>query len=363
MRRILDRYVVREVVRTCAGVTPVLLLILVGTQFARMLARAAAERLPRDVMFELMGLKTVEYLTVLVPLAVFFSIVLALGRLYRDSEMTVMSACGVGPARLWRPVLLLAGLTAALLAWLAFDVRPMVAYRSHVVKIEAQRDLRANLITANRFRSTPDGSLVFYARAAEDDGSLQGVFIQRRRGDSVELAIASRGVQQPTADGRGRELILYDGRRFVGIPGTTDLRIVDFEEHGIPVILPRADTRPDDPEMVTTADLLVTRSPANWAELHWRLASPISLMVLALLAVPLARSGTRDSRYERLGYAILAYIIYSNLLGVAYSLVAKETVSAAVGFWWVHLPLAAAAVLLMAVQSGWRPWRRGRRSA
>lgn len=346
--------------RTCAGVTPVLLIILVGTQFARVLARAAAERLPRDVMFELMGLKTVEYLTVLVPLAVFFSIVLALGRLYRDSEMTVMAACGIGPVRLYRPVLLLAGLTAAVLAWLAFDVRPVVAYRSHVVKIEAQRDLRANLITANRFRSTPDGSLVFYAREAGDEGSLEGVFIQRRRGDSVELAIASRGVQRTTADGRARELILYDGRRFVGVPGTTELQIVDFEEHGIPVVLPRADTRPDDPEMVLTADLLVTRKPEDWAELHWRLASPISLMILALLAVPLARSGTRDSRYERLGYAILAYLIYSNLLGVAYSLVAKETVSPTVGFWWVHLPMVAVALLLMAFQSGWRPLRLGR---
>jgi lipopolysaccharide export system permease protein len=355
---IIDRYVVREVVRTCAGVTPVLLIILVGTQFARVLARAAAERLPRDVMFQLMGLKTVEYLTILVPLAVFFSIVLALGRLYRDSEMTVMAACGVGPARLYRPVLLVAGFTAAMLAWLAFDVRPVVAYRSHVVKIEAQRDLRANLITANRFRSTPDGSLVFYAKAAGDDGSLQGVFIQRRRGDTVELAVASRGVQRTTADGKGRELILYDGRRFVGVPGTTDLRIVDFKEHGIPVVLPEADTRPDDPEMVATADLLVTRSPEDWAELHWRLASPISLMILALLAVPLSRSGTRASRYDRLGFAILVYLIYSNLLGVAYSMVAKEKIPSWLGFWWVHIPLAGLALLLMAWQSGWRPLRR-----
>ncbi|KPK61292.1 MAG: hypothetical protein AMJ59_02375 [Gammaproteobacteria bacterium SG8_31] len=363
MRRILDRYVVREVVRTCAGVTPVLLIILVGTQFARVLARAAAERLPRDVMFELMGLKTIEYLTVLVPLAVFFSIVLALGRLYRDSEMTVMAACGVGPARLYRPVMLVAGLTAALLAWLAFDVRPVVAYRSHVVKIEAQRDLRANLITANRFRSTPDGSLVFYAGSADEDGGLKGVFIQRRRGDTIELAVASRGVQRQTADGKGRELILYDGRRFVGIPGTIDVHILDFEEHRIPVVMPKADISPDDPEMVLTPDLLVTGMPEDWAELHWRLASPISLMVLALLAVPIARSGTRDSRYDRLGYAILVYLIYSNLLGVAYSLVAKETVSPLVGFWWVHVPVASVAIALMAWQSGWRPFRRRRRAA
>ncbi len=354
MGGILNRYVVREVVRTCAGVTPVLLVILVGTQFARVLARAANERLPREAMFELMGLKTVEYLTVLLPLALFFSIVLALGRLYRDSEVTVMAACGVGPARLYRPVMLVTGLLAAALAWLAFDVRPVVAYQSHIVKEEAKRDLRSKLITPSRFRSTPDGSLVFYARDADEDGTLLEVFIQRRQGERVELAVAARGEQRPTPDGEGRELILYDGRRYTGIPGTTDLKIVTFEEHGIPVILPPADTRPDDPEMVSTIDLLLDGGTEEWAELHWRLSAPVSLIVLALLAVPLSRSSTRSGRYDRLGYAVLVYLIYSNLLGVGNTLVANGTVSHWIGLWWVHLPMAAIGIGMLAWQSGWR---------
>jgi lipopolysaccharide export system permease protein len=358
LSRILDRYVVREILRTMSGVTPVLLVILVGTQFARVLARAASDRLPREAMFELMGLKTIEYLTVLLPLAMFFSIVLALGRLYRDSEMTVMAACGIGPSRLYRPVMLITGLVAAILAWLAFDARPLVAHRSHVVKVEAQRQLQSELIVPSRFRSTPDGRLVFYARSIDDDGTLNDIFIQRRRGDKIELAIAARAVQRSIAGGDGRELVLLDGRRFMGVPGTNDMSIVTFQEHGIPVILPPADTSPDDPEMLPTLDLLLVAGPEDWAEIHWRLASPVSLIILALLAVPLARSGARSSRYDRLGFAVLLYLIYSNLLGVAYSLVAKESVPAWLGYWWVLVPFDALAFLMMVWQSGWRPLRR-----
>jgi len=272
--------------------------------------------------------------------------------------MTVMAACGIGPSRLYRPVMLITGLVAAVLAWLAFDARPLVAYRSHVVKVEAQRQLQSELIVPSRFRSTPDGRLVFYARSMDDDGTLHDIFIQRRRGEQIELAIAAQAVQRTIAGGDGRELVLLNGRRFFGAPGTSDMKIVTFEEHGIPVILPPADTRPDDPEMLPTLDLLLVGGPEYWAEIHWRLASPVSLIILALLAVPLARSGTRSSRYDRLGFAVLLYLIYSNLLGVAYSLVAKESTPTWLGYWWVHLPFILLVFLMMIWQSGWRPFRR-----
>lgn len=361
MAAIINRYIIREILRTFAAVTPILLAILVGNQFARVLERAASERLPRDAMFELMGLKTVEFLTLLLPLALFFSIVMALGRLYRDSEMTALAACGIGWGRLYRPVLTLTGLVAAVIAWLSFVAVPDVTYRSFVLKEEAKRELQANLIVPNRFRSSPDGSLVFYARSAEGDDAqiLRDLFIQRREGDRIELAVAPRGMQRETADG-GRELVLYDGRRFMGVPGTTEFRILEFAEHGIPIVVPPADLQPDNRDMVPTLDLLFGADPEDWAELNWRLSAPVSLIVLALLAVPLARSGTRVSRFDRLGYAILVYLIYSNLLGVAQSLLARGETPYWLGFWWVHLPLLLVAVAMLAWQAGWRPIRRRR---
>ena len=115
MGSIIDRYLLREVVRTFVGVTAVLLLILLGDQFARGLARAAAARIPRDAVLKLMGLTSIEYLSLLVPAAFFFAVMLALGRFYRDSEMAAMAACGIGTPRLLKPLLLCAALVATAL--------------------------------------------------------------------------------------------------------------------------------------------------------------------------------------------------------------------------------------------------------
>ena len=95
----LDRYLLREVTWTFIAVTGVLLVVLMSNQFARVLGQAAQNDFPGVVVATLIGLTTLQYLTVLVPIGLFLGIVLALGRLYHESEMTAMNACGVGTLR------------------------------------------------------------------------------------------------------------------------------------------------------------------------------------------------------------------------------------------------------------------------
>lgn len=354
MSRIVDRYVIREVARTCFGVTFVLLIILVGNQFARVLGRAAAERLTRDAVFELLWLSSIEYLTVLLPLALFFAVVLSLGRLYRDSEVTAMVACGIAPHRLCRPVLILAALLAALAGWLSFEVGPWVAYRTHLVKVEAKRQLRSAALVPGRFRVAPGGEIVFYARSADPDGALRDVFIQRRRDERVEVVVAAKAEQALSPDGNRRDLLLKNGRRYVGVPGSLDFYIVDFEEHGVPIILPAIEDFPEERETRSTAELLASTSLVEQAEFQWRLAAPISLLVLGLMAVPLARTNSRTSRFDRIGLAVLAYLIYTNLLGVGRNLIESGKVAPWLGINWVHLLALTLTLVALAWQSGWR---------
>lgn len=362
MSRIVDRYVIREIARTCFGVTFVLLLILVGNQFARVLGRAASERLTRDAVFELLWLTSIEYLTVLLPLALFFAVVLSLGRLYRDSEITAMTACGIGPLRLCRPVLIFALLLAVLVSWLSFEVRPWVNYRTHLVKVEAKRQLRSAALVPGRFRIAPGGEIVFYARGADDDGTLRDVFIQRRDGNQIEAVIAASAEQALSPDGNRRELVLRDGRRYVGVPGTLEFYVVDFEEHGIPIILPSIDDFPEERETESTIQLLGSPDVADQAELQWRLSSPLSLVLLALVAVPLAKTSSRTSRFDRIGLAILVYLVYTNLLGVGRNMIESGKAPGWLGISWVHVTVLVFALAALAWQSGVRiRFRRRRR--
>lgn len=362
MTRILDRYLLKEVVRTFVGVTAVLLLILLGDQFARGLARAAADRIPRDAVLKLMGLTSIEYLSLLVPAAFFFAVMLSLGRFYRDSEMAAMQACGVGAGRLLRPLLLCAVVVASGLAVLSFDTVPWAERTASRIKQEGQQRLQLTALEPGRFRSAAGGRLVFFAQDRNPAGELTGVFIQRRVGERVEVVTAARADQRLDLEAGENFLILYDGIRYVGRPGRVDFATARFREHGVPLPLPGQPTEEEERRQLGTLALLASDQPEDLAEVHWRVAAPVSVLLLTLLAVPLARTGPRSGRYARLGFGILVYVIYSNLLGVARTLIEDGRMPAWLGLWWVHVLVLGAGLFMFFLHGGgvrrviWR-WR------
>lgn len=356
MSGIIDRYLLRETFRTFVGVTAVLMLILLGDQFARGLARAAADRIPREAVLKLMGLTSLEYLSLMVPAAFFFAVMLTMGRLYRDSEMAALNACGVGSGRLLRPLLWAAAVVASGLAMLSFDTVPWAARMSTEIRQEGQRQLQLTALEPGRFRSASGGRLVFYARDRNAAGQLTGVFIQQRTEENVEVVTAARADQRISLERDENYLVLYDGIRYTGRPGSPEFRTARFVEHGIPLPVPRRTDASQQRRQMPTLELLGTGLAEDRAELHWRLAAPASLLILTLLAVPLGRTPPRSGRYGRLGFAILVYVIYSNLLGVGRTLLEDGRAPAWLGLWWVHAAVACAGLLMLYLQGGgaWR---------
>jgi len=353
----LDRYLLREVTVTFVAVTGVLLIVLLSNQFARVLGQAAASGFPASIVLTLIGLTTLQQLTVLVPIGLFLGIVLALGRLYHESEMTAMTACGVGPLRIYRPIALLAVVVVALLAVLSYRIVPAAWIKSNDLRLEATRAAQFGALEPGRFRSFAGGDAVFYAERVEKTGELYGVFVQRSVGDKIEIAMADRAVQRGAGQPE-QMFILYDGRRYEGVPGTPNWRIVEFREHGIPVRLPEAKAGKNKIEMMSTATLMASDEPKDRAEFAWRTAVPVMAFVLMVLAVPLARLRPRQGRFARVGYAVLAYFLYSNMLAAVRVWIQKDSAGGQLGLWWVHLvPLALAAWLLWSELHPGKPWR------
>lgn len=360
MFRILDRYIFREVLATWFVVASVLLFVLLTNQFARVLGQAAADKLPKEAVFTMLWLTSVQYLTVLVPIALFLAIMLAFARLYRDSEMAALMACGSGPRRLYRPILLLALLLVVGVGWLSLEIGPRAAVDARQIRDDAARELELGNFEAGRFVRAGSGEAVFYAGGVAEDGRLRDVFIQHRDGGRVEVALAENG--ELRVDGERQMLILYDGRRYEGVPGERSFRIVRFAEHGIPLELPAAEGHAEDPELMPTAALIGSSDVARIAELQWRLSMPLSALLLGLLAVPLSRTRPRQGRYGNLAVAILVYIVYSNLLGAARVWTEQQIVPAAIGLWWVHALVLLLTIALLLHQTGalagFRPRRR-----
>ncbi|HSG64678.1 MAG TPA: LPS export ABC transporter permease LptF [Gammaproteobacteria bacterium] len=348
---LIGRYVLRETFATWLVVTLVLFVILMTNQFAEILDDAAADRLPREAVFAILGLTSLRFFTMLTPIGLFLGIMLALARLNRDSETAALAACGVGPLSLLRPILLLTCLIAVGITWLALVRTPDAAREIEAIRAQAREALELGVLESGKFTTPDSGDTVIYARevvAAE----IRDVFVEHEAQDGLVVIQAERGTRlYDPVDGE-LSFVFYNGRRYEGSPGTRDFRIVDFDEHGIPVS--RDDENDDEIPVETkpTSELLRSSDPLDRAELQARLSAPVSLFALMLLAVPLSRSRPREGRYARLGIGMLIYITYANMLAVARVWFERELVPAWLGLWWVHAALALIGVILLIREAG-----------
>ena len=359
MFRTFDRYVLREVAVSWLAVTMVLLAILVSAQLAKILGLAAEYGFPREIVFALIGLTTLQNLVLLVPIGVLLSAMLALGRLYHESEMSAVRACGVGPARLYLPVFTLALPVAVALAWLTFDIGPEVRESAAQLNRKAIRDAQFGRLEPGTFRTFGDAKAVFYAERTDADGRLVNVFVQRYVDDRIEVATADWAEQRMLEGGQTQLVILHNGERVEGVPGHADFRRIRFVEHGIPVVLPEPGTGRDSPQRKATIDLIGSAALPDIAELQRRISMPLMVLVLALVAVPLSALRPREGRYARVALGILVYFVYSNLISAAQVWVEKGSIPPAVGSWWVHLLVVAFGLVLLHRQSPLTGWLAG----
>lgn len=355
--RIINRYLIKEVLYTLFAVAPVLLLIFLSSRFVQYLADAASGKFPVDIVFGLLGLKSISVFPLVLPLVFFLSIVLALGRLYKDSEMTALAACGIGPLQILRIILPAALGVAVLVAFLSLLAGPWAQGQSNQVKERGEKGMEISTIVAGRFKESSRGDHIFYAEKISTDARLMDdVFIQSRQHGKLNILSsenANKYIDKKTGD---QFLLLENGTRYELSPDHTDYSITRYEKYFVRFhqeeLLPVDDKR----EARTTSALLNSGSIKDIAELQWRISMPISALVLALLGVLLARTTPRQGRYAKLFVAILVYIIYNNMMGVARSWIDSGVISPLLGMWWVHALMVLAIAGLYVRQRGvnWR---------
>jgi lipopolysaccharide export system permease protein len=360
---IVFRYLSREVLVTMSAVSAVLLVIIMSGRFIKYLAQAASGALDPGVLFMIMGYRMPSFLTLILPLGLFLGILLAYGRLYLESEMTVLSATGMSQQRLLAITMIPATLVALLVAWLAFSLAPQGV--SRFVQVINQQDALTEFDTLvpGRFQSLRDGSRVTYTETLSDDRlDLGGVFISEKRlskdqskDHGITVLVAEKGHQETHEDG-GRYLILKNGYRYDGNPGEANYRAIQYETYG--VLLPKPDVSDDvtDRDAIPTAALF--KPDGDKAELQWRLSLPLLVFIVTLMAVPLSRANPRQGRFLKLLPAILLYMAYLTLLISVRGALEKGRLPAALGLWWVHAIFLLIGLGLMY----WEPWKLRRAS-
>lgn len=358
-----SRYLMTEVGLSWLAVTTVLLVVLLTNRLIHFLADAASGDIPANLLFVLLGLKALANLGTVLPASFFLAIVMALGRLSRDSEMAALAACGVGPRELFRALLLLAVPLALLVGYLSLVFGPWAENTAQQVLAQAQQSNRLQGVRPGRFLDLGAGPAVAYVASVDAAGIMHGIFARAEQGGEPVLITAEQARREVDPDTGDRFLVLLDGWRYQGVPGQREWRVIRFRQHGLslgggPVHFTAAR------DGLTTWQLWHSKDRAARAQLQWRLSMPLVTLVLTLLALPLSKSAPREGRYAKLLLAVLAYVLYFNLLKVAQGLLSQGHYPADLGLWWVHalmLGIALAALQLRFQVLNRLPPRSGRR--
>lgn len=340
----LDRYLFREFSQTTFATLVVLLMVSLGGVFADVLADVARGRVPAGMMLSQLGLQLIRYLPLVLPLGLMLGLLLAVGRLYRDAEMPVLTSIGVGPRRMLRPLMMLVLPVVAVIALCSLWFGPWAKRTSEQMIIAGSRSLLVAGLEPGRFTELPGGGGVVYIGSMSNDGTrLSRIFVYKQDRGRLDVTTARTGAL--SFDGpHDRYLTLQDGFRVEGpLDSGRDFRLMRYASNAMR--MPQTEDRRngDDPQAMTIQALLRDPRREAGAQLHYRLAPPLLALAFALLAVPLARSSPRQARYGRILMGFLAYLFGTNLMLLGTDWLGSGKVPMVLGLWWLVLPMLAVA--------------------
>ncbi|MFO1397240.1 MAG: LPS export ABC transporter permease LptF [Burkholderiales bacterium] len=357
---IFRRSLVRELTATAIGLFLVLLAILFTQSVIRILARAAGGAVAADGVLALIGFNAMFYLNLLLAVALFLTVLLTLSRWYRDSEMVVWFTSGQSLTACLKPILLFSAPFLVAIVLLSLFLSPWAEQR----KIEYERQLESRdeiaVLAPGLFREFRRAGLVVYVESINPiDGRIRNVFLHsiEEGKDATTVARLGHLVEEPNGD---RFVVLEDGRRYEGKPGSADFRLIEFDKLGRRIEPAEARALPVSNKAIPTAALLVADGRSERGELFWRLSIPILAFVLVLLAIPLAYVNPRMGRSFNLIAAAFLYMLYTNCINIVQSMIVQGTVDLWLGLVLPHAIALVVVVLLFRNQLsitglfGWR---------
>ncbi len=352
------------------AVTIVLLLVFMSGRFIRYLAKAASGGISPDILLAIMAYRLPGFLELILPLGFFIGILLAYGRMYLESEMTVLHACSYSRRRLLMTSLVFSFMVALLVGAMSLFITPWGMQNVDRLLLEQSKKTEFEMLLQGRFQPFDTLKSVVYAESISDDKKIMNnVFIAARTGqeDLVNLIYAESGIQLIDPDGE-RYLILKDGTRYLGKPGQLQYQRIAFDQYGMKIEEVDVDVSKIDREAMSSAELLSKENDLkSMALLQWRISLPILVPIMTLLAVSMSRVNPRQGRFAHLFPAMLIYVAYLGLLIVARKNVAKGELPEWLGLWSVHLFFLFISLLLLEkdklIQRYGRLFIRGRRHA
>lgn len=334
---ILLRYLMLETFKSQIGILFVLFLIFVSQKFIRILAEAINGVIPTDLVLTLLYLNIPTLATLMLPISFFLSVLFAHGRLHSESEMVAMTSCSYSPNSVLKATLLLSFFTFFFALFNSLYLAPVAEDEMIAVIENAESDSGAATLIEGVFHELSDNGSVVYVEEYKEGRQLEKIFAAHWP-EKDDLAPSVLTALNGTLEDRdnGTWLTLLDGQRYAGNVGEKKFDDSHFSRYEIHIANREIENKKRGAEALPTEQLLDSQNLKYQAELQWRIAIPLSIVLLTFMAVPLAKVNPRQGRYSKLLPALALYLTYFLLLSTSKSLIEEGTLPV-LGIWLVQI--------------------------
>ncbi len=337
----------RETLKSQLAILFILLLIFFCQKLVRILGAAVDGDIPTNLVLSLLGLGVPEMAQLILPLSLFLGLLMTLGKLYTESEITVMHACGLSKAVLIKAAMVLALFTGIVAAVNVMWAGPWSSRHQDEVLAEAKANPGMAALAQGQFQQSTDGNAVLFIEGV-NGSSFHDVFLAQLRPKGSarpSVVVADSGQLSQHKDG-SQVVTLNQGTRFEGTAMLRDFRITDFKNYQAIIGHQAVAADPTDTEQMSMSTLWNTDNNRARAELHWRLTLVLTVFIMALMVVPLSVVNPRQGRVLSMLPAMLLYLVFFLLQTSLKSNAGKGKLDPAVWMWAVNLLYIALAVAL-----------------
>ena len=348
---VLDKMIIKDLFKTVIAVLTVLVVIIVSRKFIKVLTQAIEGNIATETVMALLGLKIVIAATAFLPAALFMAVLMVLGRMHREQEMAAIASAGGGVFTIYRAVFWVVLPLCICAAGLSMYASPWAEAQTELLMHQDRENADIRGISAGRFSEYSSGELIFYTESVDANGKMHHVFVQNKQGDKLGVVNAEYGRLEYLPG--GLYLILESGERVQGIPGQKQYVIETFQEYAV-LVEKKAIAFVPHLESMPTEKLWLSSELADVAHIQDRLNAPFGVLLLAFLAVPLAKSSPRGGVYGSVFIAFGIYFAYANLQRVNHSWVLSQTVPAWLGYFWVEVLLLLVGAIMLVRLYSWK---------
>lgn len=351
---IIVRYLIRETLKSQFAIFFVLFLVFLSQKFIRVLADASDGEIPARMILSIVALNMPAMGLLMLPLSLYIGILLTFGRLYAESEITVMNATGIGNKFLIRAALYLAIITSSAAAFNAFWLSPWSQDKEAQLIEQLAAESSVDLLQKGQFQRSPDGSSVVFIDNIENR-KLQNVFVAQlapRQSILPSVMFSDSGEVKELSDGR-QMITMHNGVRYEGVPTRLDYMITRFDQYEGLIGQRSVKAKGRDWQEAPTLALIRNPDSRAQAELQWRISLVLCIPLLTMLVVPLSAVNPRQGRFAKMGPAILIYLTYFLTISAMKSALEDGTIPIEIGMWPINAALLFAAIIANTLDSVW----------